>query len=270
MRGRLDDEIAAAEREARAGRGDPALLVRLAQLYLRAGRLEPARAALLDARGRLSPVAEGEDGSVDLARLWDEVDDLLQQVERDLAASGRDAQRLDLVARLEGDGLSREEHAELIRLELEAGLPLHPEPARCPACRGALAEDDDGPGVRCARSGRDGDLCRHVDARDLYRCGRCGLVVRAWSAEAQGRLKRLDPHEPPLGRLTRSRCPLCNGPVADWSQHALRCPKRDQGPLPRCPVCRQRGLHARTLSCPRCAGEVATVPCLEGARWPRP
>ncbi|MBX3465700.1 MAG: hypothetical protein KF878_02230 [Planctomycetes bacterium] len=265
MRGRLDQEIAAAEREARAGRGDPALLARLAQLYVRVGRLEPARQVLLEARARLSPLVEGQDGAVDLAALWDEVDDLLQQVERDLAASGRDARRLELVARLEQGGLPPEEHEELLRLELEAGVELHPEPPRCPACRGGLADDGDGGPVRCARSGRDGDLCRHVDARDLYRCGRCGLVARAWSPETQGRLK-VGPHEPPLGRLTRPRCPLCNGAVADWSQHALRCPKGDVGQLPRCPVCRQRGVHTRTLSCPRCQGEVATVPCREGAR----
>lgn len=248
MRGRLDDEIAAAEREARAGRGEPALLLRLAQLYLRAGRLEPAREALVDARGRLSPVVEGQDGAVDLAALWDEVDTLLEQVDRDVALRDRDARRLELTARLEQGGLGREEHDELIRLELELHVPVHPEPAACPACRGPLADDPDGGGVRCARSGRDGDLCRHVDARDLYRCDGCGLVVRAWAREAQGRF-RPDPAEPPLGTLSRPRCPLCSGPVADWSQHAFRCPKAaSAAQFPKCPVCRQRGHHARTLT----------------------
>lgn len=264
MRGRLDDEIAAAEREARAGRGEPALLVRLAQLYLRAGRLEPAREALLDARGRLSAVVETQDGEAELDALCDEVDELLDQVDRDLAARDRDARRLELATRLEQGGLPRAEHDELIRLELEAGVPLHPEAAACPACGGGLADDPDGGGVRCARSGRDGDLCRHVDARDLYRCGGCGLVVRAWARETQGRFKP-DPAEPPLGALSRPRCPLCNGPVADWSQHAFRCPKATSAAqFPKCSVCRQRGHHARTLTCPRCRAVVGSVPCLEG------
>lgn len=266
MRGRLDDEIAAAEREARAGRGDPSLLVRLAHLYLRVGRLDGARQALVDARARLSAVVHGANGEVDLDALCVEVDALLEQVDRDVALRDRDGRRLELVARLEQGGLSPAEHDELIRLELEAGVPLHPEPPVCPACRGPLAEDPDGGGVRCARSGRDGDLCRHVDARDLYRCAGCGLVVRAWAREAQGRLKP-DPAEPPLGTLSRPRCPLCNGPVADWSQHAFRCPRATSAAqFPRCPVCRQRGHHARTLGCPRCRAVVGSVPCLEGAK----
>lgn len=264
MRGRLEDEIAAAERDARGGRADPALLVRLAQLYVRAGRAEQARATLLEARGLQTPVAEAEDGSVELAALWHELDELLQQVDADLALRAREARRLELVRLLEGGGLSRAEHDELLRLELQDGLPLHPEPARCPACKAPLADNEDG-GVRCSRSGRDGDLCRHVDVRDLYRCGACGLVVRAWSREAQGRFKP-DPHEPPLGSLSRSRCPHCGGPVADWSKHAFTCPRTggDASKFPRCTVCRQRGHHARELTCPRCHGLVATVPCLEG------
>lgn len=264
MRGRLDDEIAAAEREARGGRGAPALLLRLAHLYVRAGRLEPAREALVEARGGLNPVAEGQDGSVGLAALWDEVDGLLEQVEGDLVLRDRDTRRHDLSGRLEQGGLTRAEHDELIRLELAAGAPPSREPPLCPACRGPLADDPDGGGVRCARSGREGDLCRHVDARDLYRCGGCGLVVRAWSREAQGRF-RPDPAEPPVGALSRPRCPLCNGAVADWSQHAFRCPRAaSAAQFPKCAVCRQRGHHARTLTCPRCRGEVASVPCLEG------
>ncbi len=266
MRGRLDDEIAAAEREARAGRGDPVLLARLARLYLRAGRLEPAREALVDARGRLSAVVEDQHGEAALDALCDEVDELLEQVDRDLAARERDGRRLELTARLEQGGLGRAEHDELIRLELEAGVPVHPTPSACPACGGPLADHPDGAGVRCARSGRDGDLCRHVDARDLYRCEGCGLVVRAWAREAQGRLKP-DPAEPPLGTLTRPRCPLCNGPVADWAQHAFRCPRATSAAqFPRCGVCRQRGHHARTLTCPRCRAEVGSVPCLEGSK----
>src|SRR5690606_6537611 len=125
------------------------------------------------------------DGEVDLDALCDEVDTLLDQVDRDLAMRDRDARRLELTARLEQGGLERAEHDELIRLELEAQVPLHAEAPACPACRGPLADDPDGGGVRCARSGRDGDLCRHVDARDLYRCEGCGLVVRAWAREAQ-------------------------------------------------------------------------------------
>lgn len=264
MRGRLEDEIAAAEREARAGRDDPALLVRLAQLYQRAGRLEPARESLVQAQGLLKPAAEREDGTLELAALWSEVEDLLKALDDDRAALDRDGRRVELGGRLDrGEALSVAEHDELIRLEVAAGVTPHPEPRACPACRGPLVDDPDGGGVRCARSGREGDLCRHVDAQDLYCCPACGLVVRAWSREAQGRF-RADPHEPPLGKLSRPRCPLCNGPVADWTQHAHRCPKGNAAQLPRCTVCRQRGQHARSLACPRCAGEVATVPCMEG------
>jgi hypothetical protein len=268
---RLDEEIAAAERDARAGRAAPGTLVKLAQLYLRAGRTAQARDTLVEARGLSSPVALDQEGTVELAELWAEIDDLLQRVEQELQKDARDARRAALVVQL--STLTRAEHDELIRLEVQDGLTPHAEPPACPACRGPLRDDPDGPptgsGVRCARSGKDGDLCRHVDARDLYRCGCCGLVQRAWSRETQGRF-RPDPAEPPLGELARSRCPHCAGPVADWNQHAYRCPKAKAAEFPKCPVCDKRGHHARALTCPRCKAEVTSVPCLEGTKRPRP
>lgn len=159
-------------------------------------------------------------------------------------------------------GLSREEHEELIALELRDGAPLHPEPARCPACRGPLREEQGGLSVRCARSGVDGDLCRHVDARDLFRCRPCGLVVRAWNREAQGRL-RPDPAEPPTATVRRPRCGHCQASVADWKNHLRACSRAQPGDFPVCPTCRQRGFHTRSIVCPRCGAEVATIPCLE-------
>jgi hypothetical protein len=264
MAGRLDEEIAAAEREARAGVADPLGLLRLAQLYLRAGRRADARRILGEARGVVRPIVEGQDGAVEVATAWEEVNALLVAIEAEDAADARGAQREALVLRLGSSGLSQADHEELIRLELQDGVPLHPEPAACPACKGPLATDPRSGAVRCARSGRDGDLCRHTDATDLHRCGSCGLVVRAW-APALGKL-RPQPNEPPAGVLQRTRCPNCNGPVASWEQHVFRCRKADAASFPRCATCGRRGHHARPVDCPRCKARITVVSCLEGLK----
>ncbi len=259
MRG-LDREIADAERQARAGQADPAGLARLGQLYLRAGRPEDARGAFERARAALPPLVAGPDGELELTALWTEVNDGLTAAEAALERAARLAERAALVARLEAGGLEPALHDALVRLEVALGLPLHPEPRRCPACLGPLADDPAG-GVRCARSGRGADLCRHTDARDLYACAGCGLVVRAWG-ERKGRFKPGE-HEPPLGRVARPRCPFCQGPVASWPQHLLRCPRARPGEFPVCGRCRKRGVHEASVRCPRCDAEVATAPCLE-------
>lgn len=263
MRGRGDEELAALERAARAGTADAEGLARLGQAYLRLGRVEDALRAFTAARERLpSSLVEREDG-VEVATLWEELVELVAACEARLADRARGARREELVARLAADrALPPPLHDELVRLEVALGLPPTPEPAACPACRGPLVEDPDRPGVRCARTGVDGDLCRHMDAVDLFRCGGCGLVLRAWSQETQGRL-RPDPAEPPVGHLRRPRCQACGGSIADWRAHVFRCPRARAADFPRCAACRQRGHHARVVACPRCKAEVTTVPCLE-------
>lgn len=262
MAGRGDQELAALEREARAGSADAEGLARLGQSYLRLGRVEDARRTFEAAKAKLpSSLVHGDDG-VELATLWDELIDLIATCEARLADAQKGARREELVARLAHGALPVAEHDELVRLELALGLQLHVQPAVCPACRGPLVADAVGLGVRCARTGVEGDLCRHMDADDLFRCGCCGLVVRAWSRESQGR-PVAQPGEPPVGLLRRSRCEACGGPVQNWANHVRHCPKAKTADFPRCTSCHQRGHHARVVDCPRCRTEVTKVTCLE-------
>jgi len=263
---RLEEQIAAAEREAES-RGDPRDLVRLGQLYLRAGRPEAAHDVLLRAREALPPLARTIDGTTELSADWTDLLERLAAVEAEVGRLRRGRRREALLERLRGEGLDPTAHDELIRLEVEDEVEVHPETPRCPACAGAIRETTAG-GVRCARSGSGADLCRHTDASDLFACGRCGLVLRAWSQKEQGRLGR-DPHEPVLGVVAKPRCALCGGGIVSWTKHFLRCPQGRPRDFPICPHCRKRGFHERSIRCPRCRTDVTSVPCLETARRTR-
>ena len=244
----------------------PELFLQLGQLYLREDQLAQAQAAFAQGiqttRAVVRDLASGE-VSLDEVRL--ELQRELEETARALALRGRRAEREALVARLEAPGLSPSEHDALLRLEVELGLPLHPEPLRCPACAGPMeAGPQERPGsVRCARTGEGGDLCRHMDAVNLYGCSTCGFVLRAWTDRRPG---QDDPHEAPFIRPERTRCPYCQGRVADWTHHYNSCPQASPGRFPRCEVCRQRGFHRRPIRCPRCAGEVGETPCAERRR----
>ena len=200
-------------------------------------------------------------GEVELASQWEDLHALLEQAEAELTDALQRQQHQALVARLEAQGLPPADHEALIRLELERGWPLHPEPAHCPACKGSLAEEA-GNKVRCGRSGQGGDYCRHTDEENLYRCGRCGKIARALDRR-RGKIYRDDPLEPDLAKVERGRCPLCGGSVADWSRHFFRCPKGSGDQFPRCPVCTKRGFHQRVVRCPRCDDTLTTLACME-------
>ena len=175
-----------------------------------------------------------------------------------MAREERAERRQELLAVLAERGLDPPSHDELIRIELQDGYPLHPEPARCPACQGPLEQV--GEMVRCARSGTGGDLCRHTDAQGLHQCARCGQILRAWSTKTK---LVPQPHEPPLGVAGKTRCPHCQGNVVSWIKHFRRCPQARPADFPVCLHCRKRGHHQRALQCPRCAHEVLRVDCLE-------
>jgi hypothetical protein len=256
----LERQIADLERELRTGQAEPEALLRLGRLYLRAGRSRASRDALRQARERLNPLAQRTDGGVELRAEWTELQEELERVEADVAREERSERRAELLARLAEQGLDPASHDELIQIELTDGYELHPEPARCPACQGPLARV--GEEVRCARSGRQGDLCRHTDAQGLHQCDRCGQVLRAWSVKTKGKLIP-NPHEPPLGLAGKPRCAHCDGLVADWRRHYMHCPKARPRDFPVCDHCRKRGFHARMLECPRCRHPVVQVDCLE-------
>lgn len=242
----------------------PEGFLHLGQLYLRQDDLQGARAALLQGLATTQGVVPDLDsGGLTLHDVRLELQAELESVERALAQRGRRDERAALVARLEQGGLTPPEHDALIRLEVELGLPLHPEPVQCPACRGPVrpGPDPEAKGsVQCARTGAGGDLCRHMDATNLYGCQGCGLVVRAWTERVP---RKSDPHEAPFVRPERTRCPFCNGRVADWTQHYAACPQGRPGRFPRCDVCGQRGFHRRPVRCPRCGQEAGETPCAE-------
>ncbi len=260
--GRLEEELARLERQVRGGEATPEVLVRLAQAYLRADRPGAAGDAFARARDALSAasplVRDGAGEVAGLHPLWEEVREGLTLAEERAGLAARDERRRALVARLERGELTRAEHEELIGLEVADRLPIHPQVPACPACEGPVAATAEG-GVACARSGQDGDLCRHTDARGLFACTGCGLVVRAWSE----RKLRPDPKEPPLVRPGKARCPFCSGGVVDWGKHFLRCPRARPADFPRCERCRRRGFHRRALQCPRCQARVTELECAE-------
>lgn len=274
----LDEELARLERAIAGGDDTPDAALRLGQLYLRAGRAREAAAALTRAVEGMPPLAHDGEGRVDVDPLRVELLELLERARGTESEETRQERLRVLLGELATRGvLDPSAHDELIRLEAALeGRVSHPETPACPACTGpvltvpegerhrvyGLDERDLGARgqVRCARSGRDGDLCRHTDARNLYACAGCGLVLRAWVGKQVP-----DPHEPPLVRPGRSRCKLCGGGVSDWRRHFLRCPRGRPADFPPCEVCGKRGFHARPLACPRCAEEVAWVPCMERA-----
>lgn len=256
----LDAEVQALLRALEESPGDWPGWLRLGQLQLRCGRPEEAERALGQARAHMPPLQTMQDGSVDLRAEWTALGEQLEQLERETALLLRQGRREALARALVSTGLSPELHGELIALEVQDGLPIHKETPRCPACQGPVVNAADG--LRCARSGQGADVCRHTDAKGLHACPACGLVVRAWDPRTKGRL-RDDPNEPPLGVPGKSRCPRCEGAVADWSRHFLRCPKGRPKDFPVCRVCGKRGQHARAIGCPRCRAEVVSAPCLE-------
>jgi hypothetical protein len=260
VRGRLDEELGRLERAVQGEREPPPeLLVRLGRLYMRADRAEDAAETFARAREALGATLRRPDGGLELNPLTEEVDEALAQVRAVVADHTQRARRRELVALLEAGELDRAGHDELIRLEVAAGVEVHPEEPTCPACEGPTSAPAGDGTVACGRSGRDGDLCRHTDAKDLYACETCGLVVRLWR---EGKL-RVDAHEPPLVRPDRSRCRHCDGRIASWKNHFMRCPKARPADFPICPVCDRRGFHAAELRCPRCRGKVAETLCGE-------
>lgn len=244
----------------------PELFLRLGQLHLRSD--DPASAlvaferGLSTTRGVVLDLATGE------AQL-DQVREALREEATEARAlvqlRDQTQTREGMVERLAAGRLSAQEHDALIRLEVELGLPVHAEAVSCPACNGPLSENPDCEvgSLRCARTGEGGDLCRHVDAVNMFACGGCGLVLRAW---LERRPRETDPHEPPFVRPERTRCPHCKGRVADWTQHYNSCPQSPPGHFPRCDVCRQRGYHRRPIQCPRCQAAVGETLCAERRR----
>lgn len=260
MRGQagLDAEVQALLRALSEAPSDWGGWLRLGQLQLRAGRVAEAREALERARAVMPPLQATSEGGVDLRAEWTELQEQLEALGGETAGLARQRRREELLARL--PALSWPEHDELIRLEVQDGRPLHPQAPRCPACQGPVRSDEHG--LRCARSGREGDVCRHTDAKGLHACAACGLVLRAWDPRTRGRLEA-DPCEPPLGTPEKARCPRCQGAVADWRRHFLRCPKARPADFPVCRTCGKRGHHQRSIRCPRCRAEVVSAPCLE-------
>jgi len=256
----LDREIAHYERLAQA-EATPEVLIRLGELHLRADD-EPAALRAYRHALELTGVVPDYGGGVDLHPLRPMILKTIEELEQRInAAAGRAAgleRRAALLLRL--DQLTREEHDELIRLEVALEVEVHPEEPRCPACQGPMAEGAEAGTVICARSGADGDLCRHTDARRLYACDGCGLVVRAW---VERKIRNLDPFEPPLLKPERNRCPHCNGRVADWRRHVRNCPRARPAEFPICDVCRKRGYHRSPLRCPRCKTLVGETPCAQ-------
>lgn len=262
MRGHgLDAEIQALLRALEGTPADWCAWLRLGQLQLRAGQPEAAQEALERARTHMPPLVTTSDGGVDLREEWDALVEQLAALETETAGLLRQRRREALSAALASTGLTRELHRELIALEVQDRRPIHPETPVCPACQGPVRETEHG--VRCARSGQGGDVCRHTDAKGLHACPGCGLVLRAWDPRTKGRLPEDDPCEPPLGLPGKSRCPRCQGAVADWKRHFLRCPKGRPKDFPVCRTCGKRGHHAREIRCPRCQAEVVSAPCLE-------
>ncbi len=259
---RIDEEISRLERRVRGGDATPEALLRLGQVYLRADRAQAAQEVLAQAQERISAgsavVWDAAGEVAGLHPLWDEVRETLQQAQTRVEERLRASRRAALLELVEAGRATRAQHDELIRLEVADGEPLHPELPACPACAGPVLRGADGQ-VRCARSGKNGDLCRHIDATGLYACPSCGLVVRRWNA----RQLRPDPHEPPLVRPDRARCGFCGGGVVDWAKHFLHCPKARPGDFPRCSACSGRGFHRRALTCPRCRARVGDVACAE-------
>ncbi|MGE0711299.1 MAG: hypothetical protein AB7N76_29290 [Planctomycetota bacterium] len=257
-----DRRIAELEREAQA-EPTPELLLELAQHYLRLDAPEDALVAYRHALELTAGVVQDLAGGHELHPLRETIVDGIKELEERVQSAtlrqARLAEHAALLAALERGPLAREAHDRLLRLEVALGLPLHPEPPRCPACAGPIADHPTQEGaVRCARSGRDGDFCRHTDANNMFACPGCGLVVRAWNERL---IRDLDEHEPPLLRPERVRCPHCNARVADWSHHYRRCPKARPADFPVCTLCRKRGYHRSPLHCPRCRTVVGETPC---------
>lgn len=264
----LDADIARLERQVGSGETTADLLLRLGQLYLRADRPRQARDTLIQAQEVLPTLIRTMDGEIaGIDPLHDQIEEALQRAQ-ELAQTREESERREALTRqLERDGLAPDEHDELIRLEVAAGLTLHKQTPICPACEGPVAPVPPKEGeeakegmIRCARSGQDGDLCRHTDAEGLFACSTCGLVVRPWNYR---RKLKPDPKEPPVVRPEKARCHLCGCGVADWRRHFLRCPKGRPRDFPRCTVCNSRGFHRRTLRCPRCRAQVGETPCME-------
>lgn len=267
----LDDEISRVERQVRGGDVDPELALRLSQLFLRADRPVDAHRTLSQAADLLGQanarVVYDAAGQIEVNPVWHTIREELERVGELAGIRERAERRRVLTGQLEASGLNAEEHDELIRLEVGAGVPVHGMAPSCPACRGPIAPapptDADGEPqentIRCARSGVDGDLCRHTDAKGLFACPCCGLVVRAWNE----RKLKPDPFEPPMLQPEKAHCPLCNGGITIWKKHFLKCPKGRPAAFPVCGVCRKRGFHRRQLRCPRCTTVVGETPCME-------
>jgi len=244
----------------------PELFLRLGQLHLRsddpAGALAAFERGLATTRGVVLDLATGE---AQLDQVREELREEASEAQALLQIRDQTQTREALVQRLEAGQLNPAEHDALIRLEVELGLPLHAQTPSCPACQGPLIEN---PGcevhsLSCARTGEGGDLCRHMDAVNMFACGDCGQVMRAW---LDRRPREVDPHEPLFVRPERTRCPHCQARIADWTQHYNSCSKAPPGHFPRCDVCRQRGYHRRPIQCPRCKGAVGETLCAERRR----
>jgi hypothetical protein len=264
----LDREIAHLERAA-CTEPTPELLLRLAQLHLRADDPHSALRAYREVLG-LAGVVDDLAGGVIVHPLRDQALLAIERLEASLADEEQRAAFTLRLQRLLGllaeDQLAPDQHDELIRLEVSLGLEVHGQTPACPACGGAVAPSDTPEGsVRCARSGEGGDLCRHTDATHMFACPCCGLVVRAWN---ERKIRNLDPLEPPLLKPERARCPHCSSRVASWLRHFRRCPEARPVDFPVCGVCRKRGFHRSSLRCPRCATIVGETPCAakRGAR----
>ena len=258
----FDREIARLQRQVRSGESTPDLLLRLGQLYLRADCVEEGFKTLSEARARLRTVSDMA-GNTDLDPRLESVEEALGRARALSEARSARTRRAELAARCEAGAISADEHEELLRLELAAGAELHPRVPCCPSCGGGVKDLGDPHregAVRCARSGEDGDYCRHTDAVDLYACPTCGLIVRA---HARRRRLKPDPHEPPCVKPERSRCPLCSGRVANWTRHARNCPAAPPQDFPRCPVCQSLGYHERLLVCPCCERLAGRIACFE-------
>lgn len=244
----------------------PELFLQIGQLCLRGddpgGALAAFERGLSTTRGVILDLATGE---AELDQVREELREEATQARALLEIRDQTQTREALVARLTAGQLSAEEHDALIRLEVQLGLPIHAEDPACPACSGPLAPvpDCEVGTVRCARTGEGGDLCRHMDAVNMFACGGCGQVMRAW---LERRPREQDPHEPIFVRPERTRCPHCQSRIADWTQHYNSCSQAPPGHFPRCDVCRQRGYHRRPLKCPRCHGAVGETLCAERRR----
>jgi hypothetical protein len=258
--GRIEEELAGLERTVASGDGGPDALSRLGQLYLRVNRPGDAHRVFAEAYEAMQGVVHDASGSIELNALRDEVKESRDLAKELFERSQRDERRAELLEGLDSGTLEADLQDELIRLQVRDGLAIRAETPRCPACWGPMAEPAQDGSITCARSGTDGDLCRHVGADGLYACGGCGLVVRGWN---ERKLRVEDSKEPPFVRPKRSRCKHCQGRVADWKKHFVRCPKARPVEFPVCGVCNRRGFHVAALECPRCAFTVAELPCME-------